>query len=118
MSEYWRDLEIGEQKKVGDRFFDNGEWVFIRDEHLEFARTYDECSKLTQRRADCVAPVENGANRYGVDVSYFRNTINRELNRDLSNFKPDELARVFARLSVTADSSVIFEDEFQRRKEL
>ena len=120
MSEYWRDLEIGEQKKVGDRFFDNGEWVFMRDEHLEFefTRTYDECSKLTQRRADCVPPVENGTNRYGVDVSYFRTTINRELNRDLSNFKPDELARVFARLSVTANSSVIFEDEFQRRKEL
>lgn len=60
-------------------------------------------------------PVENGKNRYGVDVSYFRKTINRELNRSLSNFKPDELARVLARLSVTADSQVIFEDEFQSR---
>jgi len=120
MSEYWRDLEIGEQKKVGDRFLDNDEWVLIRDEHLEFefTRTYDECSKLTQRKADCVPPIENGTNRYGVDVSYFRKTINRELNRDLNNFKPDELARVLARLSVTADSAVIFEDEFQHRKEL
>jgi len=120
MTEYWRDLEIGEQKKVGDRFLDGDTWVLVRDEHLEFefARVYDECSKLTQRKADCVPPVENGSNRYGLDIGYFRKTINRELNRDLGNFTPDELARVFARLSVAADSSVIFEDEFQRRKEL
>ena len=63
-------------------------------------------------------PNEHGTNRYGVDVSYFRKTINRELNRDLSNFKPDELARVLARLSVTADKQVVHEDEFAKSHNL
>lgn len=57
-------------------------------------------------------PNEQGKNRYGVDVAYFRNVINRELNRSLINFRPSELARVFARLSRTADSSVLLESEF------
>ena len=61
-----------------------------------------------------VPSVENGTNRYGLDVAYFRKTINRELNRSLGDFKPDEIARVFARLSVTADSSVIHESEFNK----
>lgn len=60
-------------------------------------------------------PVENGKNRYGLDVSYFRNAINRELNRELVNHKPDELARVLARLSRTADESVMFEPEFSNK---
>lgn len=60
-------------------------------------------------------PIENGKNRYGLDVSYFRNVINRELNRPLANHKPDELARVFARLSHTANESVIFEPEFSNK---
>lgn len=120
MAEYWRDLEIGEKKKVGDRFWDDGSWVFITDKHLalEFCRTYTVCSKLTQRKAQCVPPIENGKNRYGVDVGYFRKTINRELNCSLNDFKPDELARVLARLSITADNSVVFEDEFKVQKEL
>ena len=58
-------------------------------------------------------PVENGKNRYGLDVAYFRKTINRELNRPLSDFRPDELARVLARLSRTADPSVMHEPEFK-----
>jgi len=57
-------------------------------------------------------PNEHGKNRYGVDVAYFRNVINRELNRSLMDFKPSELARVFARLSRTADSKVLLEKEF------
>lgn len=57
-------------------------------------------------------PSERGTNRYGVDVAYFRKTINRELNRPLDNLKPDELARVFMRLAMTADKSVISEPEF------
>lgn len=61
-----------------------------------------------------IPPNEIGKNRYGVDVAYFRKTINRELNRSLYDFKPDELARVFARLSVTADRSVIHEPEFNQ----
>ena len=59
--------------------------------------------------------VENGKNRYGLDVSYFRNVINRELNRPLTNHKPDELARVFAVLSRTADESVMFEPQFSAK---
>ncbi len=56
--------------------------------------------------------IENGTNRYGVDVSYFRNVINRELNRSLRDFKPDELARVFARMARTACEEVLTEAEF------
>jgi hypothetical protein len=56
--------------------------------------------------------IERGANRYGVDVAYFRKTINRELNRSLRDFRPSELARVFARLSRTADEKVMHEPEF------
>jgi hypothetical protein len=120
MAEYWRDLELGEEKKIGDRFLNSdGNWEVITIvEYLEFEPVVTECSRKMQRKADCVPSNENGTNRYGVDVSYFRKTINRELNRDLRNFKPDELARVLARLSVTADNQVIFEPEFQARKEL
>ncbi|VEL96967.1 hypothetical protein ALT761_01966 [Alteromonas sp. 76-1] len=60
-------------------------------------------------------PIENGKNRYGLDVSYFRNAINRELNGPLANHKPDELARVLARLSRTADDSVMYEPEFSSK---
>ena len=58
------------------------------------------------------SPNEQGTNRYGLDVAYFRKTINRELNHDISNYTPSELARVLARLSRTADSKVMFEPEF------
>ena len=51
-------------------------------------------------------------NRYGVDVDYFYKIIKRELT-DLSSHTPDELARVLARMSVTADSGVFKEPEFQ-----
>ncbi len=57
--------------------------------------------------------IETGINQYGVDIGYFRNTINRELNRSLSNFKPEELARVFARMALAADKEVLMEPEFQ-----
>ena len=63
-------------------------------------------------------PNEQGTNRYGLDVAYFRKTINRELNRDLRNFMPNELARVLARLSVTADKQVIHEPEFSEAHNL
>ncbi|WP_067986158.1 hypothetical protein [Neptuniibacter pectenicola] len=119
MAEYWRDLNLGEEIKVGDRCFGADEtWFTIQDLNLEYQRHVTEYSRPIQRKADCVPPAENGKNRYGVDVSYFRNAINRELNRGLIDYRPDELARVLARLSVTADSSVIFEGEFQARKEL
>lgn len=50
-------------------------------------------------------------NRYGVDVGYFEKWIKRSLS-DLSNYKPDELARELARMARTADSEVLKEDEF------
>lgn len=119
MAEYWRDLKLGEEIQIGDRCLGaNEEWFTINDLNLEYQRHVTEYSRPIQRKADCVPPIENGKNRYGVDVSYFRKTINRELNRGLSDYKPDELARVLARLSVTADRLVIFESEFQARKEL
>ena len=61
---------------------------------------------------DQVPTIENGKNRYGLDVSYFRNLFNRELNRSLRDFRPDELARVLARASRTADKDVMLEPEF------
>jgi len=119
MTEYWRDLQLGEEIKIGDRCLGVDEkWFTIQHQNVAYQRYVDSCSRLLQRRIDCAPPIENGSNRYGVDVGYFRKTINRELNRGLSDFKPDELARILARLSVTADSSVIFESEFQARQEL
>ena len=50
-------------------------------------------------------------NRYGVDVTYFEKWIVRSL-KDLENYKPDELARELGRMSRTADSSVLLEEEF------
>lgn len=116
MDDYWRDLSLGEAIQAGDRFYNPVDgWTQIEESHLDTWNTVTKLHGLIQRKADCVPPNENGQNRYGVDISYFRRTINRELNRDLSCFRPDELARVLARLSVTADSQVISEEEFQRR---
>ncbi|GAB0151063.1 hypothetical protein [Marinobacterium sp. BA1] len=67
---------------------------------------------------DEVPPNECGSNRYGLDCSYFRGVINRELNRPLVDFKPDELARVLMRMAVTADAAVLSEPEFLRRVDL
>lgn len=55
---------------------------------------------------------EHGTNRYGLDVSYFRRLFNRELNRTLRDYRPDELARILLRAAVTADKSVLDEMEF------
>lgn len=57
-------------------------------------------------------PDEHGKNRYGLDMAYFRNLFNRELNRPLVDFRPDELARVLARAARTADATVLREPEF------
>ena len=77
----------------------------------QLAKANERIAKLENEQL----PIENGKNRYGLDVSYFRNVINRELNRPLANHKPDELARVLARLSRTADKSVMFEPEFSNK---
>ena len=74
-----------------------------------------ELLNYISEEAERATPIENGKNRYGVDVSYFRNLINRELNRPLENYTPDELARVFARLSKTADPDVMNEPEFRSK---
>ncbi|MBY6032151.1 hypothetical protein KUV59_03150 [Marinobacter daepoensis] len=58
-------------------------------------------------------PNEHGKNRYGLDMAYFRRLFNRELNRPLVDFRPDELARVLARAARTADAAVLQEPEFQ-----
>ena len=59
--------------------------------------------------------VERGTNRYGLDVAYFRKLFNRELNRTLRDYRPDELARNLLRMARTADKSIIAEDEFTGR---
>jgi hypothetical protein len=58
-------------------------------------------------------PNEHGKNRFGLDMAYFRNLFNRELNRPLTDFRPDELARVLARAARTADREVLGEAEFR-----
>ena len=51
-------------------------------------------------------------NRYRLDVSYFQGKL-AQVTSSLDNYTPEELARELARLSVTADESVILnEDEF------
>ena len=56
--------------------------------------------------------VVQGKNRYGLDMGYFSRLIAREFD-DLSNFRPDEFARVCARMAATADASVLQEKEFR-----
>jgi hypothetical protein len=56
--------------------------------------------------------VVQGKNRYGLDMGYFSRLIAREFG-DLSNFRPDEFARVCARMAATADASVLQEKEFR-----
>lgn len=58
-------------------------------------------------------PKPSGVNEFGVDMSYFNAIIERELS-DLSRYKRDELARVLARMSHTADPSVMKEREFNK----
>ena len=53
-----------------------------------------------------------GKNRYGLNIGYFASLITREF-RDLSNYRPDEFARVCARMAKTADAAVLQEEEFQ-----
>lgn len=50
-------------------------------------------------------------NAHGLDVHYFRTKMERML-RGLSRYTPDEFARECARMSVTADSTVLNETEF------
>jgi hypothetical protein len=52
-------------------------------------------------------------NEYGLDANYFAEKLNLIL-RDVSRYTPAEMAREMDRLSVTADKSVLSEDEFKQ----
>lgn len=52
-------------------------------------------------------------NAYGLDVHYFRTKMERML-RTLGSYTPDEFARECARMSVTAEATVLNEPEFDR----
>lgn len=55
-------------------------------------------------------------NRYGLDVDYFTKKI-KLIIRDINNYTPDEFARECARMSVTADKTVVREMEFSSDEE-
>ena len=81
-----------------------------------FVDPYQQIRELESRIAELersVPPNEHGTNRYGLDMGYFRNLLNRELNKPLVDFRPDELARVLARASKAAWPEVLQEREFQ-----
>lgn len=47
----WRDLEIGEEKKVGDRFFGPlSTWIYLTHEHVAYAPSVSSSSYPMQRR--------------------------------------------------------------------
>lgn len=57
-----------------------------------------------------------GINQYGLDASYFYGKLSMLL-RDIRNYKPDEMARSLARLSITADEKVLSETEFTQAQQ-
>lgn len=52
-------------------------------------------------------------NEYGLDANYFAEKLKRIL-RDISHYTPAGMARELARMSLTADKSVLGEDEFKQ----
>jgi hypothetical protein len=50
-------------------------------------------------------------NEYGLDTNYFTDKLTRII-RDISRYRPSELARELLRMSLTADDNVIKEKEF------
>ena len=89
---------------------DNGCWVYSIDDSV---LSEPPPAALAALKAQWNCPtVEHGKNRYGLDVAYFRNLFNRELNRTLQDYRPHELARNLLRMARTADESVIAEAEF------
>jgi len=80
---------------------------------LQSALTETPTSAVERLKNEWNCPTnENGTNRYGLDVAYFRNLFNRELNRTLQDYRPAELARNLLRMARTADKSIIAEAEF------
>ena len=54
-------------------------------------------------------------NQYGLDVSYFKNCIERDfIQSGIGNYTPDEFARICLRMAVTADEKVLAEPEFAK----
>jgi hypothetical protein len=80
----------------------------------EFINAAEQLEAEVERLRGIMPPDEHGTNRYGLDMSYFRNLINRDLNRPLDNHQPSDFARMLARMSRTADENVMYEPEFQR----
>jgi hypothetical protein len=80
----------------------------------EFINAAEQLESEVERLHGLMPPNEHGTNRYGLDMSYFRNLINRDLNRPLDNHQPSDFARMLARMSRTADENVMYEPEFQR----
>lgn len=54
-------------------------------------------------------------NEYGLDTNYFTDKLTRII-RDISRYRPSELARELLRMSLTADDNVIKEKEFTENK--
>lgn len=86
----------------------------VLDNLYEFAtkRDLERCLEKGSLKVEDFLPNEQGTNRFGLDTAYFRKTINRELNRSFQDAKPDEMARIFMRLAIAADSSILQEEEF------
>lgn len=110
------DLWVGETKNPGTGGVYYGLNVCLEEYPEEGSLPIIEFKKPSLSAAPetpvPAVPNEQGKNRYGLDMAYFRNLINREMNRPLVDFRPDELARVFARASRTADATVLQEPEF------
>ena len=88
-------------------YYQRAEWIqWI----LELADKAEAAAPQPDHSPDA-GKVVQGENRYGLNMGYFRRLIAREFG-DLSNFRPDEFARVCARMAATADASVLQEKEF------
>jgi hypothetical protein len=54
-------------------------------------------------------------NEYGFNYKYFEDVIKREFGHGLSNYRPDEFARVCLRMARTASHETFAESEFINR---
>lgn len=59
MNGSWRDLKLGEEKRIGDRFLYDDEWKIIEDVHLEIQsmRTMSIASRPTQRKVESIEQI-------------------------------------------------------------
>jgi len=91
-----------------------GEWFYAAG-HAEGPNPdFVYLTRISQAVVDGLAQVRpacEGKNRFGLDMDYLKRRLNR-LIRDLADFPPDEAARELARIALTADATVLAEDEF------